>query len=45
MERALNGQKRNFERDAFMKWKQAIAKQVQMTHMADIEQINSNIET
>ena len=45
MDRALNGQKRNFERDAFMKWKQSIAKQVQMTHMADIEQINSNIET
>ena len=45
MERALNGQKRNFERDAFMKWKQVCAKTVQMTHMADIEQINSQIET
>ena len=43
--RALNGQRRNHERDAFMKWKQNCAQTVQMAYMEDIEQLNQNIET
>ena len=44
LDRAMNGMKRNAERDAFMKWKQTCAQTVQMAYMEDLEQLNSNIE-
>jgi hypothetical protein len=37
LDRAMNGMKRNAERDAFMKWKQLCSTQVQMAYEEDIE--------
>ena len=35
---------RNAQRDAFMKWKQAQAAQIQMAYMEDLDCLNNNIE-